>query len=148
MQRKSFETFTLSFSRRDAVTVIAADYPQILLLDTILFPFAYELIGYDLNASFFSIEPPSAVAGVFVVPQQNSPRLSVSSMTGILASVICPLLTADAVLTPDTSPLFFDECFSIHIPANTSISLYGCNATVQTRLQQITAVANLYMLRS
>ncbi len=153
MPRKSFETFTLQFSRRNGVgaSVIAADYPQILLLDSILFPFAYDLVGYDLNASFWSVEPSGTVgtSGVFIIPQQNSPQLSVSSMTGVLASVLCGLLPVATPLNPDTSPLFFEEGFAIHIPANTPISLYGCNtASAQTRQQQITAVGNLYMIRA
>ncbi len=145
--RKSFETFTLQFSQRgNGTPIIAADYPNVLLLDSIVFPFAYDFIGYDLNACFYSTQ--GLTPGVFLVPAQNSPQLSISPMTGVVASVLCPVLIVDTVLNPDTSPLFFDECFAIQIPPNTPISLYGCNTATQTRVQQITAVCNLYMVRS
>ncbi len=146
-ERQSFKTITLDFLGSSIVgPIIGAAYPQLQLLDTIKFQRPFQIIGFDLNASFFAIEGNGAsVSGIFLVIGKDEPNAAVDQSLQSLGSVLCNPLQATEAATPPTVPLFFDEDFCYPLPANAPLSLYGCNVAVQTRLQAITAIANVYL---
>lgn len=143
--RQTFDSFTLSFNDRSLTSLVPVTYPTVMLLDTIKFQQPYDLVGFDLNASFFSLE--GTLAGFFLFLGQNSPTTSVSSNANVLASAIIPLMAADFVEQIPSQGIFFDDETAIRVPAGMSISLYGANtAAALTRIQAMAAIANLFLI--